>query len=204
MSTRGPYRKGEQVREDILRAAGELLAERMPRQISVRDVAERAGVQHSVVHRHFDTKDRLLAEVVKHTTAEYATSIADISDPAEAFATVLAYMADHRATFATLARTLMTTEVQDGVDVFPGFESHLRSIEAAAAAQRPARSPSSDGTTVSPRVLTLGLMALVSGWAFLEDWWLMAGGFTDADREDVRSQINVLIEQLVQRNAPGS
>jgi AcrR family transcriptional regulator len=50
-------------------AAADLLAERGPRDISVRDVAERAGVNHALVHRHFGTKDDLFRAVIAEQSA---------------------------------------------------------------------------------------------------------------------------------------
>lgn len=201
MATRGPYRKGEVVREEILRAAEELLAERMPAEVSVRDVAERAGVQHSVVHRHFETKDRLLAEVVQRTAARYAEAITDGDDAVEGFVTGMAYMADHPAGFTVLARTVASAAVRDDVDGFPGLEIHLRRLAPDAAADaRPLADPP-DGS-VDPRVLGAALMALTSGWALLEDWWLASAGLRTEDRDAVRAQVATLVEQLVERNPP--
>jgi AcrR family transcriptional regulator len=52
-------------REALLDAAIELFAARGPASVSIRDVARHAGVHHSLVHRHFGTKDDLLAEVIE-------------------------------------------------------------------------------------------------------------------------------------------
>lgn len=202
MATRGPYRKGEVVREEILRAAEELLAERMPAEVSVRDVAERAGVQHSVVHRHFETKDRLLAEVVQRTAARYAEAITDGDDAVGGFVTGMTYMADHRASFTALARTVASSAVLDGIDGFPGLAIHLGRLAPDTGALTDPIADQPDGT-VDPRALGAALMALTSGWAILEDWWLASAGLAGEDRDVVRAQVATLIEQLVERNAPG-
>lgn len=52
-------------REALLEAAIELFAARGPASVSIRDVARHAGVHHSLVHRHFGTKDDLLAEAIE-------------------------------------------------------------------------------------------------------------------------------------------
>lgn len=201
MAMRGPYRKGEVVREEILQAAEELLSERTPSEVSVRDVAERAGVQHSVVHRHFETKDRLLAEVVKRTAASYAEAIATSDDPAEGFIAGMDYMADHRPAFTALARTVASQEVRDDVDRFPGFAIHMQRLAPGPAGRGPLGAPPADGT-VDPRALGAALMALTSGWAMLEDWWLASAGLGPTDREALRAQVATIIEQLVEHYAP--
>ncbi|MGN6696502.1 MAG: TetR/AcrR family transcriptional regulator [Aquihabitans sp.] len=200
MATRGPYRKGEVVREEILQAADELLAERGPFEVSVRDIAERAGVQHSVVHRHFETKDGLFAEVVKRTTARYAEAITDVDDPAAGFVAGMTYMADHRAGFTALVRTVASSAVRDDITRFPGFALHLERLAPGA----PDRGPvaDGDGEAVDPRVLGAALMALTSGWAFLEDWWLASAGIDAGDRDAARAQIGRIIQQLVDQHAP--
>lgn len=200
MGTRGPYRKGGEVREEILAAAEELLAVRMPAEVSIRDIADRAGVQHSVIYRHFETKDRLFAEVVSRTVAGYTEAIAGASDPAQAFGVGLAHMADHRPAFAALTRALGSIDLDGDTDPFPGFVHHYAQL---APASDVGGSPLRAGDEIDPRLLTAALMAFTSGWAFLEDWWLSAAGLADADRAAARDQIGVLIRQLIDQNAPG-
>jgi AcrR family transcriptional regulator len=52
-------------RDALLSAAVELFAEHGPASVSIRDVARHAGVNHGLVHRHFGTKDDLLAEAIE-------------------------------------------------------------------------------------------------------------------------------------------
>ena len=52
-------------RDALLGAAIELFAERGPASVSIRDIARHAEVHHSLVHRHFGTKDDLLAEAIE-------------------------------------------------------------------------------------------------------------------------------------------
>jgi AcrR family transcriptional regulator len=61
-----------QVRAAAVAAATELFAERPPGAVTVRQIAERAGVNHALVHRYIGTKEDLLREVLEHNarTAE--------------------------------------------------------------------------------------------------------------------------------------
>ena len=52
-------------RDALLAAAVELFAERGPASVSIRDIARHAGVNHGLVHRHFGSKDDLLAEAIE-------------------------------------------------------------------------------------------------------------------------------------------
>ena len=64
-------------------AAVELLAERGPREMTVRDVAERAGVNHALVHRHFGTKDALIRAVVAELIQVGSRAVRDSVGPDE-------------------------------------------------------------------------------------------------------------------------
>ncbi|MGW5311198.1 helix-turn-helix domain-containing protein [Nocardia thailandica] len=61
----------------VLTAATELYAERGPAATSIRDVAERAGVNHGLVFRHFGAKDALVAAVLNHLADESASALGD-------------------------------------------------------------------------------------------------------------------------------
>jgi len=52
-------------RDALLAAAVELFAETGPASVSIRDIARHAGVNHGLVHRHFGSKDDLLAEAIE-------------------------------------------------------------------------------------------------------------------------------------------
>jgi TetR/AcrR family transcriptional regulator, repressor for neighboring sulfatase len=52
-------------RSALLASAVELFAEHGPASVSIRDVARHAGVNHGLVHRHFGSKDDLLAEAIE-------------------------------------------------------------------------------------------------------------------------------------------
>jgi TetR/AcrR family transcriptional regulator, repressor for neighboring sulfatase len=198
---RAPYRKRDEVREQILEAAEQVLAERAPSEVSVRDIAERAGVQHSLVHRHFTSKDALVAEVVRRTIDGYAEAVRDHVDPAEAFVAGMTWMADHRSSFAALTRTLMDAPADVDVPRFPGFDEHLRRLAPDIGRTRGRPRVHGDGR-VDSRVLIVTLLALTSGWAFLEDRWLETAGFSSRDRTAVRRQVATIIGDLIERESP--
>ena len=52
------------VMDAILDAATELFADRGPNAVTVRSIAERAGINHALVHRYFGTKEDLIGAVV--------------------------------------------------------------------------------------------------------------------------------------------
>jgi TetR/AcrR family transcriptional regulator, repressor for neighboring sulfatase len=75
----------EAVAAAVLTHAADLFAERGPAATSIRDIAERAGVNHGLLFRHFGTKDDLVGRVLDHLGAESgALAAADgfsVTDP---------------------------------------------------------------------------------------------------------------------------
>jgi AcrR family transcriptional regulator len=57
-------------REALLRAAVELFGAAGPASTSVREVADRAGVNQGLIYRHFGSKDGLLAEALERGLSE--------------------------------------------------------------------------------------------------------------------------------------
>ena len=65
---RGP----EAVRRSLIDAAKALSAVRSPRQVSGRDLAQRAGVNYGLIHYYFGTKDNVFAQAVTEATETMA------------------------------------------------------------------------------------------------------------------------------------
>lgn len=61
-SKRKSYHHGD-LRRALIQAAAELLEDRQPGQVSLREVSERAGVSHAAAYRHFQDKAELFAAV---------------------------------------------------------------------------------------------------------------------------------------------
>lgn len=62
---RGTYAKGRAARELILQTALELIGRRGYTATSLRDIADEASMTQAGLLHHFDTKENLLAEVLR-------------------------------------------------------------------------------------------------------------------------------------------
>jgi AcrR family transcriptional regulator len=67
---RGPYRKGVQRRQEIVRAAAQVFAERGYNGGSLRSISERVGISSAALVQYFGTKERLLAAVLEEWARE--------------------------------------------------------------------------------------------------------------------------------------
>jgi AcrR family transcriptional regulator len=66
---KAPRSSADAVKEALVDAVIALLARRSAADISVRDIAKKARVNHGLVHRHFGSKDALVREAVRRTSA---------------------------------------------------------------------------------------------------------------------------------------
>lgn len=62
--------KAAATREHLLRVAGDLFMERGYHAVSVRDLAQAAGLSKSAMYGHFRSKGQLLVEVIRWKQAE--------------------------------------------------------------------------------------------------------------------------------------
>ncbi len=109
--TNGEGPKGrDEIRTAVLDAADRLFASRRPSQVSVREIAELAGVNHALVHRHFETKDNLVREVLDRANARLSLSWEDLLDAEE----VVSFLLGHRELYQQ-ALLIFEGAVMDGV-----------------------------------------------------------------------------------------
>ena len=179
----------------VMNAAAELFAERSPGQVSIREIAERAQVNHSLVHRHFGTKAELLSAVMKQTSREYVQRIESTADPAQAFREGFLYGAEERPEAAATARAVLDYEPDPTVErTFPMMDRHIKVLEAAFAANNAV-------PRHSPQVIAAAALALMSGWFILEDWLVEAAALDDRDLGTVRAEIADILADMVNRES---
>lgn len=170
----------------LITATAELLGEVGPRSLSVRAIAERAGVNHGLVHHYFGGKDALLQvamERLVHQHFEYAMSQSQqqplpaplglIGDPTYLKAVVRAVLDNEMV--------LASTEITEDVSVPRNVLKHVTR-------QAGLTTPSVRGQA------TVGLgMALEMGWAALEPFiFAVVGADDEKNQHDIRQEARKL------------
>ena len=84
--SRNPRGQGDRLREELIAAAQDLLAEAAhPDDVSIRAVARRAGVSPTAAYRHFTDRDDLVMTAIHSCfdefTEELAVAVADVDNP---------------------------------------------------------------------------------------------------------------------------
>jgi AcrR family transcriptional regulator len=128
-SPRAP-RGREAVTAAILDAAAALFADRGTEAVSIRDIAERARVNHGLVHRHFGSKAALVRAVMDRLVAKLDGGVeVDASSPGDLF-----LAAEKSRYWRVLARALL--DGADPRDLQGGFPVIERLVGAAREAQK--------------------------------------------------------------------
>ena len=180
-----------EVRDQIVGAAAELFAHRAPSDVTLREIAERADVQHSLIIRHFGSKDGLVQAVVGRTATGYAEQVAGASDPADGFVRALHHLlANPVAAAAFASAQIANDEPGDVQRSYPGATLHRSAIEAAAG-------PDSR----DPRIVAAVGVCVVAGWSMLEDWARAAFDLDAVPIDDLREEVADMIRDLITRGA---
>jgi TetR/AcrR family transcriptional regulator, repressor for neighboring sulfatase len=169
----------------LLTSAMELFARHGPASVSIRDVARHAGVNHGLVHRHFGSKEDLIAAALDAAVSPLlpgalASGGFDLAD---------VVLVAHRDPTSTklIARALV-----DGLPIgavrrsYPVMRSLLTAARQAAAASRPAH-------LEDPRLAAAATAAMVCGSALYGDTLRQVAGI----RGDVVPAMTVLSRQLL-------
>lgn len=172
-----PSRNRADTEERLVVAAAELLAEIGPRSMTVRAIAERAGVNHGLVHHYFGGKDGLVRAAMTRLVMDHAerartranggplpAALGLVDDPEYLRAIVRTVLDDEMS----LART----ELELGVSVPRAALGHIASMRG------------HDEPDMETRAL-LGLgMAMEMGWAALEPFICAVTGVEPGEETD--------------------
>ena len=180
-SGRTPPAQGrDAVRAALLDAAAALFSARGPASVSVRDIAAQAGVNHGLVHRHFGSKQALVAGVLERGAREIAALVAGSEWKAGALGAVFSAAAARDAYWRLLARALL-----DGArphELQHDFPTGRLLVETF----RERRRSGTLAAEFDPKLVAAGTMALGLGWLLFEPFVFAATGLDEGERDAVR------------------
>jgi AcrR family transcriptional regulator len=104
-------------RQRLVEAATELLRQRPPDRVSVREIASAAGVNHGLVHRYFGGKEGLVMAVLRRVFRETGAAILEEMDRdmAAAVSGGLSVLARERWVVDLLAHVMLTRRSAEGI-----------------------------------------------------------------------------------------
>ena len=169
MST--PPRGRDAVKAALIHAAADLFATRGPAAVGVREIAQKAGVNHGLVHRHFGSKEGLLLAVMNSLSERVSNSLGPHREDerlSELLIPVFEQAQETGQHWRILAMALL--EGRDPADIQEGFPVFERLL---AAAQR------SEPDGITPEAFTSILVGMGLGMLVFAPWLKAASGQDD-------------------------
>jgi AcrR family transcriptional regulator len=187
----GPRGRDEVVAA-LVDAAGRELAAKGAAGVSVRAVAAAAGVNHGLVHRHFGSKDALVAAVLDDLAGRMATRAE--ADPAWPFGASGGGLAGDDELLDRFWRILART-ILDGGDP-AALQRHHPYVEAFVARLCERGLPEGRARLVAAQSVALAL-----GWLLYEPFLEVAAGLDPADRPARRRALSAVASDMIRRGS---
>jgi AcrR family transcriptional regulator len=176
----------------IRRAAAELFIERSPSSVSLRQIADRAGVNYGLIHHYFRTKEALLGEVFADFSARGADLIAEAPSVREAMATFLPPEG------ASSYSRMLAWAVLDGAraEQFHQSPAFQRIRELVEREWRDAGVRPTD-VAIDSHLVTAAAMATILGWRFFQPFLASAGELGDRDEGAAAAEVIELLSVMI-------
>lgn len=182
----------DEVVEALIRSATELLSERGINEVSVRDIARHAGVNHGLVHRHFGSKMGLIKAVYDRLLDDLRAAATEFPEGSGLFPYL--FQASRKQRHLQRIRMYALLEgysLREIQSEFPIADRMLASFRRAEATGRLA-------SGLSPELATAAMLAASMGWLMFEPFLIEAAGL-DAQSPDVLAdEFNALLKRLTQ------
>ena len=172
--------------EALIEAAAALASERGSGHVTVRDIATRAGVNATFVHRYYGSKQNLMRAAMQHAQERLASRIEEVPDIVEGAAAIVHATLQEREFIATLTRATL-----DGVfaDIPAGNPAMAVLVERF---QRDVAGREGEGRH-DPRIVVACLSAATVGYALLGDYIRHGTGLDGHPDDEVEA---LLVEVL--------
>ena len=185
-SNSSSVRGGDAVRRALIDATASAMAQTGPSGVSVREVAQLAGVNHGQIHHYFGGKRGLLKATMRHLASDHLAH-ANESAVEDSIPRAL-QLADDPLYWRAICRCVMEGDLElAGLEVEEGISVPRRALESLMARLEIAE------TDLDFKAKFAAIAALQLGWAALEDFVLLISDIDESEREAVRDRVKVII-----------
>jgi AcrR family transcriptional regulator len=182
-------RGSDAVKAALIAAAGELLAEVGPRALSIRNVADRAGVNHGQIHHYFGGKRGLLRAAMSQLANQHWDS-ARARDGDDLLPPALSLSDDTRYWRAT-CQVVMDGDMElAGIEVDEDISVPRHALRALQEREGVA----DDDLAFKARFAASAALQL--GWVAFEDFMMLVADVPESQRKAFRAHVKELISQL--------
>jgi AcrR family transcriptional regulator len=187
----------------ILEAAEELFSTRGYTAVTVRDIAEHAGISHALVHQYVGSKADVLRAVLSRNEGLLVSAAPGNPDLLESTCLILRHGLEQRG--RAHARLMM----RSALDALPydrtagRFEALERLIELALRATGSASAAERAEKDLDPRLVVACVGSLFLGWVSGESWMRPAAGLEDMDDAELVDGLERVIVGILRDHVPG-
>ena len=186
---RRPRRSREEVSEALISAAATLFAERESGHVTVREIAARADVNPTFVHRYFGGKRNLMHAAIRRAQERITAQIEEMPDVVEGASAVVHATLQEKELVATLARGILDGVLDDAQVGDPATKRLLERFVAEV-----------DKRHVHPahdtRVVVAALIAATAGYALFGRYVTSAMGMDDLPEEWLEGGFVTLLQDV--------
>jgi TetR/AcrR family transcriptional regulator, repressor for neighboring sulfatase len=187
-----PYGR-EAIKEAILDAAEEILAKHNPDEVSVRQIAKAAKINHSLVHRHFGTKENVIVAVHERIIERMALSISGAEQLEGNMALIFKTSKDNHS-----RRILLTRAMLNGINPHL-IQNHFPVMHRLLNLVKKQKADLENPSKYDAEVLTAFFTAAVMGWFLYEPFLLASTGLEEKNQEEIHNQIVELLEEAIHK-----
>jgi len=184
----GPRGRDEIVNA-ILEATEGLLPKHNPTQISLRQIADAANVNYSLIHRYFGTKESVIMAAHERMLSKVREQFSTV-DRLEGNIGVLFKISGENVS----RRTLLARAMLDGADPHL-IRHHFPIMQQLIELLRKNKSRTKRATEYDAETLAAFFAASALGWFFFEPFLLASTGLDKKDKKKVHRQITEMLEK---------
>jgi AcrR family transcriptional regulator len=185
----------EEVMAAVLEAATELFADKGPDAVTVREVADRAGVNHALIHRHYGTKQELLRVVLSQALARMSAVSQDASDSRTDVVSIVAELRSIEPAVRLVAWAILSGYPID--ELWPEYPA-IEKLQSLLTDERDAGGPTTT-EGVDPAIAVVNAASLVLGWMVFRPLLQRAGRLDTVSGYDETAMLNDAVNALLDR-----
>lgn len=180
----------EEVKKAIIQSAATLFSEKGVDAVSLRMIADHAGVNHGLIHRHFGSKEMLRRETQEKLSADVRSEIGEPDDLVEILFRALKVIREHDKFWRVMARTLL--DDRDHGEIQRDFPFVKKLVERVAGEQKADRIT----TAVDAKSIVASFLAYGLGMMVFKGYILPAVDLDTDSPDDVIEKLNLQLLSL--------
>lgn len=183
----------EAIKEAILQVTEKLLAKHSPTEISLRQIAKAANINHSLIHRYFGTKENVILAVHERIISKLGEQFSVI-DSLDGNVEMLFKISEQNPS----RRILLARAMLDGADPHL-IRHHFPTVQKLIELLKKKKGEAAEPSEYDAETLAAFFAGAVMGWFLYEPFLLASTGLENRNKDKVHGQIIEILEKIAER-----